>query len=107
MRVKPEVTVGRPRVVKDKERRKLYRLVKNDLSQRSCALLNSQHLTGAQADSPRQCSSKCKCFGTYSSADTVELGTAQQTLLSWASVDQNSLPTTPRKGSETLKLDHK
>ncbi|GFW40592.1 hypothetical protein TNCV_4824281 [Trichonephila clavipes] len=40
-------------------------------------------------------------------SDTVGYGTAQQNPHSWTSIDQASLSTTPRVGSETLRLDYK
>ncbi|GBL69833.1 hypothetical protein AVEN_184270-1, partial [Araneus ventricosus] len=56
------------------------------------------------ADSPIQCRSKRKCFGTHSSADTVGYGTVQQTSHSCASIDQESSSTTPTVGPGTSRL---
>ncbi|GBO01000.1 hypothetical protein AVEN_229395-1 [Araneus ventricosus] len=86
--------VGRPRVIKEKGRRRLSRLVKQ----------NRRH--SGSADSPIQCRSKRKCFGTHSSADTVGYGTVQQTSHSCSSVDQASSSTTPTVGPRTSRLDH-
>ncbi|GBN67384.1 hypothetical protein AVEN_206034-1 [Araneus ventricosus] len=57
-------------------------------------------------DSPIQCRSKRKCFGTHSSADSVGYGTVQQTFHSCASVDQAPSSTTPTVGPGTSRLDH-
>ncbi|GFU95635.1 transposable element Tc1 transposase [Trichonephila clavipes] len=38
-------------------------------------------------DCTKRCSSKYKCFGKHSSADTAGYGTAEQTSHSWTSVD--------------------
>ncbi|GFV76806.1 uncharacterized protein TNCV_4730261 [Trichonephila clavipes] len=48
------------------------------------------------ADGSIQCRSRYKCLRTHSSVGTIGYGTEQQTSQSWASVDQTSLPTTPR-----------
>ncbi|GBN92265.1 hypothetical protein AVEN_204652-1 [Araneus ventricosus] len=86
--------VGSPRIIKEKGRRRLPRLVKQNRRQ-----------TGS-ADSPIQCRFKRKCFGTHSSADTVGYGIVQQTSHSCASVDQASSSTTPTVGPGTWRLDH-
>lgn len=72
------------------------------------ALFNAAKLVpdSGSADSLIQCSSKCKCFRTYSSADTVGYGAAQQMAYSCTSVDQASLSTTPTVGPGTLRLYH-
>ncbi|GBM79782.1 hypothetical protein AVEN_267078-1 [Araneus ventricosus] len=85
--------VGRPRVIKEKGRRRLSRLIKQNRRQTVVQLT-------AQYDAKR------KCFGTHSSADTVGYGTVQQTSHSCASVDQASSSTTPREGLGTSRLDH-
>ncbi|GBM76679.1 hypothetical protein AVEN_48801-1 [Araneus ventricosus] len=87
--------VGRPRVIKEKGRRILYRLVKQN-----------RRPDSGRADNPTQCLSKSKCFGTHSSADTVGYGNVQQTSHSCASVDQASSSTTPTAGPGTSRLDH-
>ncbi|GBL91029.1 hypothetical protein AVEN_184418-1 [Araneus ventricosus] len=81
--------VGRPRVIKEKVCPRLSRLVKQNRRQ-----------TVAQLTAPLQCSSKRKCLGTHSSADTVVYGTVQQTSHSCASVDQASSSTTPTVARE-------
>ncbi|GBN13253.1 hypothetical protein AVEN_81205-1 [Araneus ventricosus] len=58
------------------------------------------------AESPIQCRSKRKCFGTHNSADTVGYGTVQQTSHSCASVDQEPSSTTPTVSPGTSRLDH-
>ncbi|GBM23081.1 hypothetical protein AVEN_67049-1 [Araneus ventricosus] len=85
--------VGRPRVIKEKGRRRLSRLVKQNRRQ-------------TVAHTPIQCRSKRKCFGTHSSADTVGYGTVQQTSHSCASADQAASSTTPTMGTGTSRLDH-
>ncbi|GBO33814.1 hypothetical protein AVEN_224182-1 [Araneus ventricosus] len=58
------------------------------------------------ADSPIQCRSKHKCFGTHSSADTVGYGTVQPTSHLCAYLDQASSSTMPTIGPGTSRLDH-
>ncbi|GBM55538.1 hypothetical protein AVEN_16353-1 [Araneus ventricosus] len=83
--------VGRPRVIKEKGRR---------LGKAKSAP------DSGPADSPIQCRSKRKCFGTHSSEDTVGYGTVQQTSHSCASDDQASSSTTPTVGPGTSRLDN-
>ncbi|GBM10851.1 hypothetical protein AVEN_42112-1 [Araneus ventricosus] len=71
--------VGRPRVIKEKRRRRLSRLVKQNRLQ-----------TVAQLTAQYNASPSAKCFGTHSSADIVGYGTVQQMSHSCASVDQAS-----------------
>ncbi|GBM47044.1 hypothetical protein AVEN_68365-1 [Araneus ventricosus] len=61
--------VGRPRVIKEKGLRRLFRLVKQNRLQ-PVAQLTAKYNT---------IWSNRKCFGTHSSADTVGYGTLQQT----------------------------
>ncbi|GBL79299.1 hypothetical protein AVEN_92510-1 [Araneus ventricosus] len=75
--------VGHPCVIKEKERRRLSRLVKQNRRQ-TVAQLTAQ----------------------YNAVDTVGYGTVQQTSHSCASVDQASSSTTPTVGLGTSKLDH-
>ncbi|GBO06127.1 hypothetical protein AVEN_35207-1 [Araneus ventricosus] len=84
--------VGRPRVIKEKGRPRLPKA-------------KSAPDSGS-ADSPIQCRSKRKCFGTHSSADAVGYGTVQQTSHSCAPVDQASSSTTPTLSPGTSRLDH-
>ncbi|GBN47444.1 hypothetical protein AVEN_28665-1 [Araneus ventricosus] len=58
------------------------------------------------ADSPIQCRSQRKCFGTHSSTDTVGYGTVQQTFHTCASVEQASSSTTPTVDPGTSRLNH-
>ncbi|GBN66924.1 hypothetical protein AVEN_67928-1 [Araneus ventricosus] len=82
--------VGRPRVIKEKV----------PLSKAKSAP------DSGSADSPMQCRSKRKCFGTHSSADTVGYGTEQQTSHSCTSVDQASSSTTLTMDPGTSRLNH-
>ncbi|GBM71453.1 hypothetical protein AVEN_127416-1 [Araneus ventricosus] len=84
--------VDRPRVIKEKGRPRLSKV-------------KSAPDSGS-ANSPIQCRSERKCFGTHSSADAVGYGTVQQTSHSCASFDQESSPTTPTVGPGTSRLDH-
>ncbi|GBN53057.1 hypothetical protein AVEN_70673-1 [Araneus ventricosus] len=63
-------------------------------------------LDSGSADSPIQCRSKRKCFGTHSLAETVGYGTVQQTSHSCTSVDEASSSTTPTMVPGTSRLDH-
>ncbi|GBL81473.1 hypothetical protein AVEN_143739-1 [Araneus ventricosus] len=88
-------SVGRPLVIKEKGRRRLSRLVKQNWLQ-TVAQLTAQYNAGPSAS----------VFGTHSSADTVGYGTVQLTFHLCASVDQASSSTTPTVGPGTLRLDH-
>ncbi|GBN20627.1 hypothetical protein AVEN_229402-1 [Araneus ventricosus] len=87
--------VDRPRIIKDFKTLETIPLGKAKSAPGS-----------GSADSPIQCRSKRKCFGTRSSADTVGYGTVQQTSHSCASVDQASSSTIPTVGPGTSRLDH-
>ncbi|GBN44013.1 hypothetical protein AVEN_197596-1 [Araneus ventricosus] len=86
--------VGLPSVIKEKGRRRLSRLVKQNRRQ-TVAQLTAQYNGGPSAN-----------VSTHSSADTVGYGTVQQTSHSCASVDQASSSTTPTVGPGTSRLDH-
>ncbi|GBN19852.1 hypothetical protein AVEN_114560-1 [Araneus ventricosus] len=86
--------VGRPRIFKEKRTSETVPFGKAKSAPYS-----------SSADSPVQCRSKRKCFGTHSSAETVGYGTVQQTSHSCASVDRASSSTTPTVGPGTSRLD--
>ncbi|GBO05866.1 hypothetical protein AVEN_187006-1 [Araneus ventricosus] len=86
--------IGRPRVIKEKGRRRLSRLVKQNQRQ-TVAQQTAQYNAGPSAS-----------VSEHSSGDTVGYGTVQQKSHSFASVDQASSSTTPTVGPVTSRLDY-
>ncbi|GBN59505.1 hypothetical protein AVEN_61173-1 [Araneus ventricosus] len=87
--------VGRPRDIRERGRRRLSRLVKQNWRQ-AVTQLTAQY----------SAESKRKCFGTHCSADTVGYGTVYQTSHSCSFIDQVSSSTTFTVGPGTSRLDH-